>query len=49
VAANLQPASGARPAKRSTCAVQELAGLIGNTPLVRIASLSSATGCEVST
>ena len=32
-----------------TCAakVQGLAGLIGNTPLVRIASLSEATGCEV--
>ena len=27
--------------------VQGLAGLIGNTPLVRIASLSVATGCEV--
>lgn len=26
---------------------QGLAGLIGNTPLVRIASLSEATGCEV--
>lgn len=29
--------------------VQGLAGLIGNTPLVRIASLSEATGCEVNT
>ena len=27
--------------------VQGLAGLIGNTPLVRIATLSVATGCEV--
>lgn len=27
--------------------VQGLAGLIGNTPLVRVASLSEATGCEV--
>lgn len=39
-----ESASGpACPAK-----VQGLAGLIGNTPLVRIASLSEATGCEVS-
>lgn len=38
-----RPASGpACPAK-----VQGLAGLIGNTPLVRVASLSEATGCEV--
>lgn len=37
------PASGrACPAK-----VQGLAGLIGNTPLIRVASLSEATGCEV--
>ncbi|KAL3133324.1 hypothetical protein ABBQ38_007201 [Trebouxia sp. C0009 RCD-2024] len=38
-----ESASGpACPAK-----VQGLAGLIGNTPLVRIASLSEATGCEI--
>ncbi|DBB09331.1 hypothetical protein WJX82_005605 [Trebouxia sp. C0006] len=42
-----QPANGARPAKKSVCAVQGLAGLIGNTPLVRIASLSCVTGCEI--
>lgn len=42
-----QAADDARPVKKSACAVQGLAGLIGNTPLVRIASLSCATGCEI--
>ena len=37
---------GLRNAKRSQ-AVDGVAGLIGNTPLVRIQSLSELTGCEV--
>ena len=37
---------GLRIARRSQ-AVDGVAGLIGNTPLVRIHSLSELTGCEV--
>ena len=41
--------TSANAASGPTCPakVQGLAGLIGNTPLVRIESLSQATGCEV--
>lgn len=38
---------GRSDTKASATAVDGLAGLVGNTPLVRIGSLSEATGCEV--
>jgi cysteine synthase A len=42
-----RPAGGAACSQRSQQPLQGYSGLIGGTPLIRLASLSAATGCEV--